>query len=75
LLVVLHRGTWRLLLGNLRTMLTGSFIKGAFLHQLPTIDAASVSAGKMPYAVAIALGTFTYIALEHGGNMNFLKFF
>ena len=42
---------------------------------MPSIDAAPVSAGKMPYGVAIALGTFAYIALEHGGQMNFLKFF
>ena len=75
LVVVLRRRTLGLLLDNLRTMLTGSFIKGAFLQQMPTIDAASVTAGKMPYGLAIALGTFSYIALEHGGHMDFLKFF
>jgi len=73
--VVLRKGTLGLLINNLRTILTGSFIKGAFLHQMPTIDAASVTAGKLPYGVVIALGTFIYIALERGGNMNFLKFF
>lgn len=75
LAVVLRQRTLGLLIANLRTMLTGSFIKGAFLHQMPTIDAASVTAGKMPYGVAIAVGTFIYIALEHGGHMDFLKFF
>lgn len=75
LVVVLRKRTLGLLIDNLRTMLTGGFIKGVFLHQMPTIDAASVTAGKLPYGVAIALGTFTYIALEHGGHMNFLKFF
>lgn len=75
LMVVLRKGALGLLIGNLQTMLTGSFIKGAFLHQMPTVDAAPVSAGKLPYGVAIALGTFAYIALEHGGHMNFLKFF
>jgi prepilin peptidase CpaA len=75
LVVVVRKRTAGVLIDNLRTMLTGSFIKAAFLHQLPTIDAASITAGKMPYGVAIALGTFIYIALEHGGHMNFLKFF
>ena len=73
--VVLRNGRLLLLLGNLRTMLMVSFIKGTVLHQMPTVDAAPVSAGKMPYGVAIALGTFSYIALEQGGHMNFLKFF
>lgn len=75
LVVAARNGSLRLLLANLRTMLTGSLIKSTVLHQMPTIDAASASAGKMPYGVAIALGTFTYLALEHGGHMNFLKFF
>lgn len=75
LLVVGRNGKLRLLLGNLRTMLVLSFIKSTVLHQMPKVDAAPVSAGKMPYGVAIALGTFSYIALEHGGHMNFLKFF
>lgn len=75
LVVAAHNGSLRLLLGNLRTMLMGSLIKSTVLHQMPTIDAAPVSAGKMPYGVAIALGTFIAIALEHGGHMNFLKFF
>lgn len=75
LLVAARNGSLRLLLGNLRTMLMVSFIKATVLHQMPQVDAAPVSAGKMPYGVAIALGTFIYIALEHGGHMNFLKFF
>lgn len=75
LAVAARNGRLRLLLGNLRTMLMGSLIKSTVLHQMPTIDAAPMSAGKMPYGLAIALGTFIYIALEHGGNMNFLKFF
>lgn len=75
LLVVVRNGSLRLLLDNLRTMLVLSFIKSTVLHQMPKVEAAPVSAGKMPYGVAIALGTFSYIALEHGGHMNFLKFF
>lgn len=75
LVVVVRNGSLRLLLDNLRTMLVLSFIKSTVLHQMPKVEAAPVSAGKMPYGVAIALGTFSYIVLEHGGHMNFLKFF
>lgn len=75
LVVAARNGSLRLLLGNLRTMLMGSLIKSTVLHQMPTLDAAPVSAGKMPYGLAIALGTFATIALEHGWHMNFLKFF
>lgn len=75
LVVVVRNGSLRLLLDNLRIMLVLSFIKSTVLHQMPKVDAAPVSAGKMPYGVAIALGTFSYIALERGGHMNFLKFF
>ena len=73
--VVLRSGTFGLLMTNLRIMLLGSLIKTTVLHEVPTVDAAPVSAGKMPYGVAIAVGTFIYIALEHGGHMDFLKFF
>lgn len=75
LLVVLRNRTWGLLMNNLRTVLMGGFIKTAVLHQLPTIDPASVSAGRLPYGIAIALGTILYTVLEQGGRMNFLKFF
>ncbi len=75
LLVVLRNRTWGLLMGNLRTVLMVSFIKGTVLHQMPTVDPAPVSAGKLPYGVAIALGTVLYTVLEQGGRMNFLKFF
>lgn len=75
LLVVLRNRTWRLLMDNLRTVLMNSFIKTTVLHQLPTIDPASVSAGRLPYGVAIALGTVLYAVLEQGGRLNFLKFF
>jgi len=73
--VVLRNGTLGLLINNLYSMLLGSFIRTTVLHEMPTIDAASVSAGKLPYGVAITLGTFTYMALEHGGHMYLLKFF
>ncbi|MFC5475293.1 A24 family peptidase [Paraherbaspirillum soli] len=74
LLAALRYGTLGRMLGNVRTMLTSSFFKMTF-HQMPTLDGVSASAGKLPYGLAIALGTFAYIALEQAGHMNFLKFF
>jgi len=72
--VTLYHGSMARLLVNVRNMLWGSFFKAA-MNEMPTLDAAPVSAGKLPYGIAIAAGTFIYIALERGGNMNFLKFF
>ena len=75
LLVVARNRTLALLIENLRTMFMSALIKTTMLHEIPKVDAAPVTAGKLPYGVAIALGTFVYVALEHGGRMNFLKFF
>lgn len=77
LVVVLHQGTLGQLIDNLRTMLWSSCFKVA-LNNMPTLDAAPVSAGKLPYGIAIAAGTCSYVALERSGNLNFLnllKFF
>jgi prepilin peptidase CpaA len=74
LMAAMHYRTLGRLLDNVRTMLTASFFK-LVLQQMPTLDAAPISAGKLPYGLAIALGTVAYIALEHNGDMNFLKFF
>jgi prepilin peptidase CpaA len=75
LLVVLRNRTWGLLVENLRMTFMSAVIKATVLHEMPKVDAAPVTAGKLPYGVAIALGTFIYAVLEHGGRMNFLKFF
>lgn len=74
LAVVLYRGTAVRLFQNLRTMLLGSFFK-ATLHEMPTLDPASESAGKLPYGIAIAAGTLIYIFLARSGDMDFLNFF
>ena len=73
--VVMRRKTLGLLVDNLRTMLTLSFIKGSYQHRLPTLDAAAMSAGKLPYAVAIVMGTLLYVGLELDGRLTFLKVF
>ncbi|MBS1170685.1 MAG: hypothetical protein H6R01_1603 [Burkholderiaceae bacterium] len=63
LMVVLRNGTMKRLFDNLHTMLLSGFIKTTITKELPTIEPASVSAGKMPYALAISGGTFIYFAL------------
>lgn len=69
LAVVLRNGSLRRLLANLQTMLLASFFKLA-LKEVPTVDAAVVSAGKLPYAVAIAGGTMAWAVLKYM-NINF----
>lgn len=71
LLTALRNGTLRQMFDNLKTMLLSSFFKAA-MQQMPTLDAAPVSAGKMPYGVAIAAGTFSYFAMAYSGNTAFL---
>jgi prepilin peptidase CpaA len=66
LAVVLRQGTFGRLLDNLRTMFLSSFFK-LMMHETPVIDAAPVSAGRMPYALAIAAGTVIYITIKSTG--------
>jgi prepilin peptidase CpaA len=65
--------TLGLMFNNVRNMLWGSYFKAA-LRTMPVVDAAPVSAGKMPYGVAIALGTYLYIALFSLGYLDFLRY-
>jgi len=67
LAVVLRKGTLGRLLDNLRTMLLSSFFK-LMMHESPALDAAPVSAGRMPYALAVAAGTMIYMTLKITGN-------
>jgi prepilin peptidase CpaA len=62
-----------LMFNNVRNMILGSYVK-ATLGTTPSMDAAPVSAGKMPYGVAIALGTYLYIALASMGYLDFLRY-
>lgn len=70
LFIALRHGNLTLLFGNVRTMLMSSFFKAA-LHEVPRLDAAPVSAGKLPYAVAIAAGTMIYMVLASNGYLDF----
>lgn len=65
LAVALRNGTMRRLADNLHAMLLNGFFKMQ-LKQTPMLDAMPASAGKMPYAVAIAAGTFACIAIDSG---------
>jgi prepilin peptidase CpaA len=66
LAVVLRNGTLGRLLANVRMMMLSSFFK-LMLYEIPAVDAAPVSAGRLPYGVAIAAGTITYIMCKSIG--------
>jgi len=58
--VAWHTGTLRRVLENVRSLLFGMFFKAA-IGNLPTLDPLPEPAAKLPYGVAIALGTFAYL--------------
>lgn len=64
IIAVLIKHQTRQLSDNLRYMFTGSMIKAA-TGKLPIPDAPAVSAGKLPYAAAIASGTLGYLFWSH----------
>ena len=62
LLITLHRGTALRLLRNVRDMLTSVWWR-LVSRQAPVLEPAPVSAGRMPYALAIAAGAWCQLAL------------
>lgn len=64
LLFVLKANAAGQMFRNLKAMIVGGFFK-AVMGKPPVLDAPPVSAGKLPYGVAIALGTSGFIIL-HG---------
>jgi prepilin peptidase CpaA len=60
LLVVLWSKQLAAMLHNVKYMLYGSAIKLS-VGQTPLMNDLPVSVGKLPYAVAITLGTFAYL--------------
>lgn len=66
LVVTVYGGQLRRLADNLRTMLLASYFRLA-MNEMPTMAAMPESAGKMPYAVAIAAGTLFCIAIKRSG--------
>lgn len=51
------------LLLNIKTMLIGGFLDMS-VGRLPLMDEPQVSVGKLPYAVAITMGTFGYLVWQ-----------
>jgi prepilin peptidase CpaA len=66
LAVALGRGALGQLLANLRTMLFGTLLS-AMTTGKTTITAPAVSVGKLPYGVAIAIGTFAHAVMVQRG--------
>ena len=62
-LVTLHRGTARRLMRNVRDMFCNAWWRLA-CREMPVLEPAPVSAGKMPYALAIAAGAWCQLALN-----------
>ena len=62
-LVTLHRGTARRLMRNVRDMFCNAWWRLA-CREVPVLEPAPVSAGKMPYALAIAVGAWCQLALN-----------
>jgi prepilin peptidase CpaA len=62
LLITLYRGTARRLMRNVRDMLCSAWWRLA-CREAPVLEPAPLSAGKMPYALAIAAGAWCQLAL------------
>ncbi|UUZ70746.1 prepilin peptidase [Polaromonas sp. P1(28)-8] len=69
--VALWSGALRHTLANVRFLMVDTMFKT--LHGgSARIDALPTSAGKLPYAVAIAAGTLTHLVLAHSGHALFV---
>ena len=66
LVVVLAKGALGQLFANLRTMLFGTLLS-AMTTGKTTITAPAASVGKLPYGVAIAIGTFAHAVMVQRG--------
>ena len=63
LAVGLSRGVLGRTMQNIRFMITTSAVK-MYSGSLPTFDDAPTTAAKLPYGIAIALGTMSYLAYK-----------
>lgn len=66
LTVAVHGHQLRRLANNLHTMMLACYFRLA-MNEMPAMSAIPESAGKMPYAVAIAAGTLACIAIKRSG--------
>jgi prepilin peptidase CpaA len=72
MLVTLYRGTAMRMLRNVRDMLCSAWWRMA-CNEAPLLEPAPVSAGKMPYALAIALGAWLQLALSDSALASWLR--
>ncbi len=63
ILMVLWSGKLASFFQNVKLMLMGGMVKMSMGH-LPAVEEVPVSVGKLPYAVAIAIGTFGYLVWQ-----------
>ncbi|RYE75857.1 MAG: prepilin peptidase [Oxalobacteraceae bacterium] len=71
-LVALHHGTARRLMRNVRDMLCSAWWRLA-CRETPALEPAPISAGKMPYALAIAVGAWCPLALHGSALASWLR--
>lgn len=70
----LRAGSFGRMWRNLQTMLLSAYFRAA-LHEAPLLDAVPASAGRLPYATAITLGTFIYLGLAALGHRDVFYFY
>ena len=66
LMLALRFGILRRLLQNIKFILMGGMVKMS-AGQLPVMDDLPLSVGKLPYGVAIAIGTFSWLVWQRLG--------
>jgi prepilin peptidase CpaA len=66
LMLVLWSGMLKRLLQNIKYILMGGMIKMS-VGQLPVMDELPMSVGKLPYGVAIAMGTLSWLVWQRLG--------
>jgi len=63
IVVALRQGVFVRMLHNIRLMLSGSLFQ-VVTGGMPTVESGSPPAAKLPYGLAIALGTLSYLAYK-----------
>lgn len=66
LMLALRSGMLKRLVQNIKYILTGGLIKMS-VGQLPVMDELPLSVGKLPYGVAIAMGTLSWLVWQRLG--------
>ena len=59
----LHRKSLTKMMGNVSTMVKTGVFRVMFFKEMPILEAPAVSAGKLPYGIAIGAGTIAYFVL------------